>query len=1149
MSTQKNVITAAVAFAVLIIMVAASTTADAYNTPKFFDFTYTDSDGQTFAFNYSEDGNGVLLSRNLVFKDPFGDNYTYTPYEGNIVIPSEVVDENGITRTVIGIDSSAFWTNSSFAGSYKGPQSVSIPDTVVVINGSAFDGCSELKTITLGENTKLATIGNYAFAGCSSLTEFNIPSSVTYIGNAVFSGCEGIQSLTIPANTIVHPGFLDYDLSGHSSYLSYEGHTVSFEEGSRYSFSDEVICDNEDKSVIFTHIYGDKVIVPEGIETYKANPNKNVIGSRINSVSLPSTLTTIEDGAFYKAFFITSITIPQAVTYIGMSAFSGCGYLETVSFEDGNAITSIPDGVFKDCTKLANLKLPDTVESIGKSAFSGTAIESIVLPSLDTIPDELFYGCTSLSQITIPYTVKSIGERSFEGCSSITEINIPSGVKSIGALAFSNCSALTCITMASLDGVDPTFLSKSNALESVIVNGTELLSDGMIISDNSIFSYVGTDEEVVIPSSVVSIGAYSFSGVGLKCVLIPDTVVSIGECAFSTKSSSNNSLKLVILGNNVTDIADDAFPKSRSAYPVSYIVTSSDTDTSVIQGRANTFYTIDGTKRIVTISNDSGTLKLSVNTGILSFMEAYSKITLSTQWVKNGVQMGSGESDLQVDGPGLYSVGISFSTSEKSSTASFTMDVHTEPCVITFKVGDEASTVSVPYGSDIASFIPAECNDYKWASSVEGWSPESEVIQNMTLSAYIPNVQVSISTSFDSGIIKLVALTSEDYASVGYEWIVNEAIISNEESLTPSITGMYAVSVSVMDSRGVPGVGQASIECTIGAESSTTITDVATVDDGSIVTSTTITKVDSEGSVTETTVVSSSTEDGSIKATLSTVTETTNDGSSTSKSSVTATVSAEKIGTNGNAQIDDAEVIAVLNQISNVIQDDSVSAEVKIQVNSDTDAVELTASAIKIIAERATSLSITANDITITIGNRDVVDFSVAALDANATVDINLRMEVTHEMGTVQKDVVGDNVTFSLSITVNGMSVAGSFQNPVMVGVPFPEAGPDWEVYHVDDSGRISAMNARAIDGYMLFEAPHFSYYVIAPLGIDDEHDPIPPHYVFDDEDEYIPAITPNQMKEVKSKGDNAITILACAAAAVVASLMAVFLVIDGRRK
>ena len=59
-----------------------------------------------------------------------------------------------------------------------------------------FSGCSNLKSVTIGDNVK--TIPSFAFYDCSGFTSITIPDSVTSIGDYAFSGCSGLTSITIP---------------------------------------------------------------------------------------------------------------------------------------------------------------------------------------------------------------------------------------------------------------------------------------------------------------------------------------------------------------------------------------------------------------------------------------------------------------------------------------------------------------------------------------------------------------------------------------------------------------------------------------------------------------------------------------------------------------------------------------------------------------------------------------------------------------------------------------------------------------------------------------------------------------------------------------------------------------------------------------
>ncbi len=65
-----------------------------------------------------------------------------------------------------------------------------------IIGEHAFDGCSQLSSITIPES--VTSIGNHAFYDCSKLTTISIPNSVTYIGDYAFYGCSGLQLVSIP---------------------------------------------------------------------------------------------------------------------------------------------------------------------------------------------------------------------------------------------------------------------------------------------------------------------------------------------------------------------------------------------------------------------------------------------------------------------------------------------------------------------------------------------------------------------------------------------------------------------------------------------------------------------------------------------------------------------------------------------------------------------------------------------------------------------------------------------------------------------------------------------------------------------------------------------------------------------------------------
>ena len=142
---------------------------------------------------------------------------------------------------------------------------------------------------------------------------------------------------------------------------------------------------------------------------------------------------------------MTGVTIPNSVTSIGSSAFSGCSGLTSVAIPDG--VTSIGSSAFSGCSGLTSVTVPEGVTSIGYSAFSGcSSLTSVTIPeSITNIEESTFYKCSSLTSVTIPDSVTSIAKSAFYNCSSLTSVTIPESVTSIGQDAFESCSSLASV--------------------------------------------------------------------------------------------------------------------------------------------------------------------------------------------------------------------------------------------------------------------------------------------------------------------------------------------------------------------------------------------------------------------------------------------------------------------------------------------------------------------------------------------------------------------------------------------------------------------------------------------------------------------------------------------------------------------------------
>ena len=121
---------------------------------------------------------------------------------------------------------------------------------------------------------------------------------------------------------------------------------------------------------------------------------------------------------------IHSVTIPQSVTSIGKDAFAQCRVLQSLTIDD--AATSIGDWAFDECYKLTTLSLGKNITTIGNYAF---------------------YDCRILNNVTIPQSVTSIGDHAFGCCYQMDSFTIKDAATSIGKYAFSDCQSLTTLSL------------------------------------------------------------------------------------------------------------------------------------------------------------------------------------------------------------------------------------------------------------------------------------------------------------------------------------------------------------------------------------------------------------------------------------------------------------------------------------------------------------------------------------------------------------------------------------------------------------------------------------------------------------------------------------------------------------------------------
>ena len=214
--------------------------------------------------------------------------------------------------------------------------------------------------------------------------------------------------------------------------------------GGSYLYNDSYTNDNELGSCAFLNCSGlTSLSLPSSLTSIEREAFAGCSG--LTSLSLPSSLTSIKYRAFYGCSGLTSLSLPSSLTSIKYRAFYGCSGLTSLSLP--SSLTSIEYYAFYGCSGLTSLSLPSGITSIDWNAFSGcSGLTSLTLPSsLTSIDSGAFSGCSGLTSLTLPSSLTSIDSGAFSGCSGLTSLSLPSGFTSIGDGAFRGCSGLTSI--------------------------------------------------------------------------------------------------------------------------------------------------------------------------------------------------------------------------------------------------------------------------------------------------------------------------------------------------------------------------------------------------------------------------------------------------------------------------------------------------------------------------------------------------------------------------------------------------------------------------------------------------------------------------------------------------------------------------------
>lgn len=534
----------------------------------------------------------------------------YSGLEVSIEIPS-VIEKDGKKYQVVEIASSAFKCQkiksvmlpeglivvgeSAFNGCDQ-LEMVKFPSTLTVIKDNAFKGCFKLDGVILPPS--LTTIGEHGFEYCKSLSAIVLPGSLKVVSSKAFTNCESMKQLTISEGVeeIKENAFYYCDLTElvipnsvkKIGKRAFEGCShltkVTLSEELKSALEGNVFPNNN--SIVFNS--GSKSASGEGTKTEKAAPSAEdkaktsapVEGKTNDSVAANS---SAPNNPLYRIEILSDTTCTivnykgdEEIVHIPAELSKNNKTYKVVEIDKlAFAKKKTPGKIVWSVERINDINAItiDIIPSAVDPKYNGfNTIREIVVPEgVKVISQAAFYSCVALEKIQLPQSLERIGEGVFAFCKNLKSVNLPDGVKVIPEHAFEYCENMESFSAKGVKEIKRNAFTNCHELKSLsFPQNVNIEADAFLactyMQKNKVFdSGAGMAMFQMKPIDDTTCAISGFEGEG--DVAVPAEmqkdgksykVVKINNYAFAKKKK----LQKVVLPDTLECIGDYAFSES-----------------------------------------------------------------------------------------------------------------------------------------------------------------------------------------------------------------------------------------------------------------------------------------------------------------------------------------------------------------------------------------------------------------------------------------------------------------------------------------------------------------------------------------------------------------------------------------------------------